>query len=81
MLDLLEKAGQETKEVFDILSEADLNGIRQAQDREVPVRWAILHVVDHTALHLGHMQITYQLWKGGQGMQAPRWYERLPGQK
>ncbi len=81
LLDRLEKVGQETKEVFATLSEADLNHIRQVQDREVSVRWAILHVVDHTALHLGHMQITYQLWTGGQGTQAPRWYERLSKNK
>ena len=49
----------------------------EARGRIVPVRWAILHVIDHTALHLGHMQITYQLWMGGQRGPSPRWYERL----
>jgi hypothetical protein len=27
------------------------------------VAWAVLHAVDHTALHLGHIQITRQLWE------------------
>jgi uncharacterized damage-inducible protein DinB len=76
---LLEKAGMETREVLAELSEADLNDTREMKDRTVPVRWALLHVVDHTALHLGHMQITYQLWHGGQGVTAPRWFQRLPG--
>jgi hypothetical protein len=37
-----------------------------------------MQIVDHTALHLGHMQITYQLWMGGQSKPSPYWYERLP---
>jgi uncharacterized damage-inducible protein DinB len=78
LIRLLEKAGTETKEILSELSEADLIGTRAVKDRTVPVRWALLHVVDHTALHLGHMQITYQLWQGGQGATAPRWFQRLP---
>jgi uncharacterized damage-inducible protein DinB len=61
----LDAVAAETAEVLSSLSEADLNGVRVASDREVTVRWGILHVIDHTALHLGHMQITYQLWKTG----------------
>ncbi len=75
---LLEEAGAETREVFSALSEADLAGTREARGRTVSVRWCVLHVVDHTALHLGHMQITYQLWMGGQSKPSPRWFERLP---
>jgi hypothetical protein len=26
------------------------------------VRWCILHVIEHIAQHLGHMQLTRQLW-------------------
>lgn len=74
----LEKSAAETKAVLEMLTETDLNSTRQVQGRSVPVRWAILHVVDHMALHLGHMQITYQLWRGGQGVNAPRWFQRLP---
>ncbi len=75
---LLEQTGAETREVFFALNETDLNSTREVDDRTVPVRWGILHVIDHTALHLGHMQITYQLWQGGQSTQAPRWFQRLP---
>jgi uncharacterized damage-inducible protein DinB len=73
----LERIGSETRAVFSALSEADLEGVREARGRSVPVRWCILHVIDHTALHLGHMQLTYQLWMGGQGGPSPRWFERL----
>ena len=75
---LLEQAGQETRQILTALSETDLNGSREVRGKTVSVRWIILHVVDHTALHLGHMQITYQLWQGGQSVQAPRWFDRLP---
>ena len=78
LLRLLDETGAETREVFSALREADLNGTREARGQRVFVRWCILHVVDHTALHLGHMQITYQLWRGGQGKPSPRWFERLP---
>jgi len=74
---LLEDTGAETREVFATLSEADLNGTREVRGRTAPVRWGILHVIDHTALHLGHMQLTYQLWNRGQGKPSPFWYERL----
>ena len=75
---LLKATGAETDQVFAHLVSSDLNGVREARGRTVAVRWCILHVVDHTALHLGHMQLTYQLWQGGQGAASPFWYERLP---
>lgn len=78
LIQLLEKAALETREVFSTLSESDLNGIRQVKGRRVPVRWCLLHVIDHTSLHLGHMQITYQLWSGGKSIPSPVWFERLP---
>jgi uncharacterized damage-inducible protein DinB len=27
------------------------------------VSWSLLHVLDHTAIHLGHIQLTRQLWE------------------
>ncbi len=73
----LDNVGVETKAVFLTLTAAQLGGERQARGRRVPVRWCILHVIDHTALHLGHMQLTYQLWTSGQSGPSPRWFERL----
>jgi uncharacterized damage-inducible protein DinB len=74
----LDAVAAETTEVLPSLSEADLNGVRVARGREVTVRWGILHAIDHTALHLGHMQITYQLWMSGKSGPSPLWFERLP---
>ncbi|MEZ4770403.1 MAG: DinB family protein [Caldilineales bacterium] len=78
LLRRLDEVGAETRDVFSRLTAADLDGKRDAHGRPVTTRWAILHVIDHTALHLGHMQITYQLWMGGGSKPSPRWYERLP---
>lgn len=78
LLHRLDEVGAETRTVFAHLSPSDLDATRQARDRLVTVRWGILHVVDHTALHLGHMQITYQLFMHGQSQPSPRWFERLP---
>jgi len=74
----LDDVALETTEVLSSLSENDLDGVRVARSREVTVRWGILHIIAHTALHLGHMQITYQLWMGGQSLPSPLWFERLP---
>jgi uncharacterized damage-inducible protein DinB len=32
----------------------------------VTLRWAVVHALEHTALHVGHMQITRQLWQARQ---------------
>ncbi len=77
LVDLLEQVGEETRRIFSSLSDADLDGTREVRDRVIPVRWCILHVIDHTALHLGHMQLTYQLWMGGQTGPSPRWFNRV----
>jgi len=78
LVELLDRNGPETRTVLSSLSLEDLDGHREVHGRTVAVRWAILHVIDHTALHLGHAQLTYQLWQGGSGSDAPRWFQRIP---
>ncbi|MFW6098025.1 MAG: DinB family protein [Chloroflexota bacterium] len=68
---------KETREILPALDEETLAGDCNARGHIVPVRWAILHVIDHTALHLGHMQLTLQLWQGGRAAGGPRWFERV----
>jgi uncharacterized damage-inducible protein DinB len=77
----LDDVGEETTQIFATLSEADLSDIRRHNGKEISVRWILLHVVDHYALHLGHIQITYQLWNSGKGVESPRWFQRLPENK
>jgi uncharacterized damage-inducible protein DinB len=80
LIEGLKRVCVESRRVMSSLTKADLEDQRLVQGKSVPVRWCILHVIDHTALHLGHMQLTYQLWMGGQGGPSPRWYERLKAQ-
>ncbi len=81
LLEKLEANRQRTGQVLAGLTAADLDSVCQVADRTVPMRWAILHVIDHTALHLGHMQITYQLWNSGRAADSPRWFERVDSGK
>ncbi len=73
----LDDTATETHQLLAILPPAELDGERQARGRTIPVRWCLLHVIDHTALHLGHMQLTYQLWTGRESKPSPFWFERL----
>lgn len=36
---------------------------RDGQVRQVTVGWALLHALEHTGMHLGHAQLTRQLWE------------------
>jgi hypothetical protein len=47
------------------LTLADLNAARTAprDGRQVAVAWALLHALEHTAMHAGHAQLTRQLWE------------------
>jgi hypothetical protein len=29
----------------------------------VTVGWILMHILEHTAMHVGHIQLTVQLWK------------------
>ena len=35
--------------------------------RKFTVAWALLHALEHANLHLGHIQITHQLWIESKG--------------
>lgn len=51
-------------EVLGQIDPAGLGEIRIAgqQNEERTVGWALLHALEHTAIHTGHLQITRQLW-------------------
>lgn len=53
------------REAVGRLADADWGTPRQAGYREHPVTvgWALLHALEHSALHLGHAQLTRQLWE------------------
>lgn len=78
LLERLDAVAAESRSVLEKVTAADLEKTYQVRQFTCSGRWSILHVIDHTALHLGHMQITYQLWNSGKGTDAPRWFQRLP---
>lgn len=50
--------------VLEKLTLSDLETLRVSprDGREFTVAWSLAHALEHTALHLGHVQITRQLW-------------------
>jgi hypothetical protein len=78
LLAWLEEVGAETRRLMPTFTAEQLERIYTHNNYDFTGRWAILHVIEHTSLHLGHMQITYQLWNSGKGAGSPRWFER-PG--
>lgn len=53
----------ETRQIFSQLTADSLDQTYTIHNHTFTGRWCILHVIEHTALHLGHMQLTYQLWQ------------------
>ncbi len=56
------------RKVMEKLSLADLAATRTAPDgRTFTVAWALLHAVEHSGIHRGHIEMTSQLWRDAQG--------------
>jgi hypothetical protein len=62
---MLERTGRTSRDVLRGLSGTDLGDTRPARTGEDPVsvRHAILHQIEHMALHLGHLALTHQLYE------------------
>jgi uncharacterized damage-inducible protein DinB len=55
-----------------VLENLTLNDLETARisprdGRSVTVGWALTHALQHTALHVGHIQLTRQLWEQQKG--------------
>ncbi len=59
-----DREGPENEKALEKLTLSQLAETRSvaSQPRPVTVRWAILHLISHYAIHLGHIQLTRQLW-------------------
>lgn len=77
-LEPLEKVAEETKSVLSDFTAEKLNGALMRDGKALPMRWIIHHVIYHYSLHIGHMQLTYQLWNKGKATASPRWFDRVP---
>ena len=58
----MDKSGQLTQEILSSLKKKQLEEKRNWRDRSINVRWCIVHLITHFSQHLGHMQLTRQLW-------------------
>ena len=45
------------------LADLEMNRILPGERRQYTVAYALLHALEHTALHTGHIQLTRQLWQ------------------
>jgi uncharacterized damage-inducible protein DinB len=66
IIDSFEKESRALEEILRGLSLAKLDEKRSVPGQSqvtASVRWCILHVISHNAVHLGHMQLTRQLWE------------------
>jgi len=60
----LTAADDYARAAFARLSLADLETVRTSprNNKTFTIGWSIVHALEHTALHTGHIQITRQLW-------------------
>ena len=49
------------------LQDLEIIRISPRDGREYTVAWALAHALEHTAMHVGHIQIMRQLWDQGHG--------------
>ena len=63
---LLDQAAAVTRDTLSTLAPAKLDETVKAgmrDERAVTRRWAVVHALEHIAVHVGHMQLTRQLWQ------------------
>lgn len=55
---------EHSQRVLEGLTLSDLEALRVSprDGRQFSAAWCLAHALEHTALHLGHMQLTRQLW-------------------
>jgi Protein of unknown function (DUF1572) len=62
------------RSAFEELQLSDLEAMRLHPRRgiQVSVSWALLHALEHTGTHLGHIELTFQLWqeRNGDGVRS-----------
>lgn len=69
LMDRLAKALDHSRTVLEGLALSDLEAtqVSPRDGRQFTVAWCLAHALEHTALHLGHMQLTCQLWEQEEG--------------
>ena len=66
----LDEATTTTLAILETMTAEEMDADRLVDDngseREVAVRWFVVHTIDHYAEHLGQMRLTRQLWEARQ---------------
>lgn len=65
----LQETDELVREVLTKVDPARLDETVQLRGRTLTLRWGVIHMIEHTAQHLGHMQLTLQLWRDKQAAQ------------
>ena len=70
--DMLDQADAFAEKALAGLNEADLDTVRVSvqHGREFSVAWAVAHVIEHGAIHVGHVQIIKQVWEQASSVQS-----------
>lgn len=66
LLNYLREVDSNTQKVLQGLSSSDLDKIVPAvrsYEKDEPVRWHILHTVEHLGIHIGHLSLNRQLYQ------------------
>jgi uncharacterized damage-inducible protein DinB len=65
LIDRLVQSEAYTRGVLERFSVEDLIILRSSprDEQSFTVGWALLHALEHTAIHLGHIQIARQMWE------------------
>ena len=71
--ELIKRLDQSLDFVKAITEKLKLDSLREIRNssrdgRKITVGWALAHALEHTALHLGHAQISRQLWERKSGL-------------
>ena len=68
LLDYLKEVDADTQKVFESLSSSALDKIVPAvrsYEKDEPVRWHVLHTIEHFGIHIGHLSLNRQLYLAG----------------
>ena len=65
LIERLEQSEAYCRSVLDRLTVEDLSTSRSSprDEQTFTIGWALLHALEHTAIHLGHIQIARQMWE------------------
>ncbi len=75
LVTLLQDNKQQIREVLTPLRNEGLGRDVEMNNHKVSTRWVIMWMIEHTALHLGHMQLTYQMGHSGEAGASPGWFD------